>query len=223
MCHDLMNPILAASYFLEECIEEDIKLSEDPELKQLFKQSIGNSIEIIDSVRKVRALEENKIALKLKAYSLSSLLEESLNLIKPRFQEKNIFIDNQIEGEFEVYVEKALFVNSILNNVFTNALKFSPRDGVIYITANKQDGLVNLSICDNGIGIPESLLANLFDYGKMISRPGTEGESGTGFGMSLMKKFVEAFGGEIEVLSRDVESYPNDSGTDICISLKSDI
>ena len=110
-----------------------------------------------------------------------------------------------------------------MNNVFTNALKFSPRDGVIYITANKQDGLVNLSICDNGIGIPESLLANLFDYGKMISRPGTEGESGTGFGMSLMKKFVEAFGGEIEVLSRDVESYPNDSGTDICISLKSDI
>ncbi|HMV44910.1 MAG TPA: ATP-binding protein, partial [Leptospiraceae bacterium] len=71
---------------------------------------------------------------------------------------------------------------------------------------------------DTGIGMPEEVMNHLFDIGKSVSRKGTKGEQGTGYGMPLVKKFVEMFGGKIQVDSID-KSKPN-HGTEVKLFLK---
>ena len=79
---------------------------------------------------------------------------------------------------------------------------------------------VALTITDSGIGIPPDLVANLFRFDVKTTRPGTLQEKGTGFGMPVVKKFVEYYGGRIEIESRTIEEFPNDHGTSITIILR---
>ncbi|RZA10791.1 MAG: ATP-binding protein, partial [Proteobacteria bacterium] len=79
---------------------------------------------------------------------------------------------------------------------------------------------------DNGIGIPKSILPQIFHASRPTTRQGTSDESGSGFGMPLVKTFVEKFGGDISIMSRDVGEKdengqdPRDHGTIITVRLK---
>jgi signal transduction histidine kinase len=68
--------------------------------------------------------------------------------------------------------------------------------------------------------MPPVVLERLFDPLHQTSRPGTDGETGTGFGMPLVRKFMTLFGGGIEVQSRDVEAHPSDHGTEITLDFR---
>jgi signal transduction histidine kinase len=101
----------------------------------------------------------------------------------------------------------------------TNAIKFSFPGGNIDITAKRNEGMVRLSIRDYGMGMEASLVEKVFSPGKQTTRVGTEGESGTGFGMPLVKKFITAYEGNIEVFSRDINDDNENHGTEIVLML----
>jgi signal transduction histidine kinase len=79
-----------------------------------------------------------------------------------------------------------------------------------------------ITIKDSGIGMPDEIRHNVFKKDKQTSRIGTEGEKGTGFGMPLVKNYMEHFGGKIKVESKDIESFPDDHGTTFTIYFKFD-
>ncbi|MCG8639494.1 MAG: ATP-binding protein, partial [Desulfobacterales bacterium] len=101
----------------------------------------------------------------------------------------------------------------------TNAIKFSFKGSAIDIIADQNQDLVSLSIIDKGIGMPKKIENDIFNIEKSISRPGTEGEVGTGFGMPLVKKFVEAYGGTIQIISKEKSADENDHGTKAVVTL----
>lgn len=82
---------------------------------------------------------------------------------------------------------------------------------------NKQKA--EITITDNGIGIPEDILKKLFEIDSGTTRFGTHGEKGTGFGMPLVKKFVTAYGGNIEIWSKEKNETSGEHGTRITITL----
>jgi signal transduction histidine kinase len=69
--------------------------------------------------------------------------------------------------------------------------------------------------------MPPDLVAKLFDVDAQITRPGTEGDPGTGFGLRTVKSFVDLFGGTMEIASRSEDTSPTDHGTTVTIRLKS--
>lgn len=79
--------------------------------------------------------------------------------------------------------------------------------------------MVELEFRDHGMGIPAHLLGSVFDVKKRTSRSGTEGETGVGFGMPLVKKFIHLYRGSITIESRSAEEIPEDSGTSVILSL----
>jgi signal transduction histidine kinase len=126
-----------------------------------------------------------------------------------------------VPDDLTASVDKVSFVNSVLNNLITNAVKFSERNSEIVVKAAPLgDRQTSLAVIDRGVGIPEPMLTTIFDLKEITTRAGTEGEEGTGFGMPLVQKFVHAFGGTIEVRSKDAESHPDDHGTEVIIILK---
>ncbi|MDM8535393.1 hybrid sensor histidine kinase/response regulator [Desulfobacterales bacterium HSG17] len=220
LCHDLANPfnsiISLASVFNSFNTPEKME-----EMMHYLKQSADNGVQIIDLVRKMRALDEK--SLEITGCDLKTALSESMYMLKSRFSEKNISCEifiNENE-DYIIYAEKTSLINSIINNLLTNAIKFSYPDSKIFIRVQKENDKVILSIKDFGIGMPKKILNDIFDIRKSTSRTGTNGETGTGFGMPLVKKFIQAYGGEIDIISleKHVESLDN-NGTEIIITLK---
>ena len=101
----------------------------------------------------------------------------------------------------EVYADKNM-VNTVLRNLLTNSIKFTPRKGNIKVYANEHNkDHIKVSVIDNGIGIDKENIPKIFDLTSHFTTKGTDSEEGTGLGMVLCKDFVEKNHGTIWVES----------------------
>lgn len=217
LCHDLKNPI-ASGISLLELLNLNPQNSEKY-IAKLHGQLVSG-IEIIDLVRTMLAIKDGKETLELAPINLASALENSFNQLGSIIEKKQIKIVKNIQPQLTVKSEKISLVSSVLNNLITNAIKFSDHGASIEFNTTDLGEDVILSVRDHGIGMPESLSQVVFDPTKTTSRAGTDGEKGTGFGMPLVKEFVEKYGGTISVSSWEKSTHPIDHGTEVKISLK---
>lgn len=213
LCHDLKNPISAA----KSCLDY---INDDSGFKDVIDTSLTNCLRIINIVRKIRALSDKKLDLDLISFNLQAAINDSLTILKENFLQKNITVELNIDRHIEVTAEITSFINSVLNNILSNAIKFSYPDSKILLSTEKQGENVILSIRDFGVGMPKNILNDIFDITKATTRQGTDGEFGTGFGMPLVKKFMMAYNGKIEISSIEQKSDREVHGTEVKLFLK---
>lgn len=210
MCHDLRNPIGTSFSFLEILKEElEEKDEEVPYLKEI-EHGLDFSLKVIENVQSLMALNSGKLRIDLDYYNVSELVHESIKMIRHRFPEKNVTIDVDVPEDLMALTHKNYAILSVFNNLLSNAIKFSPPSGVVEIKALKDQQTIVCTVRDHGIGMPKEILENLFALDKATNRSGTSGEQGTGFGMTLVKRFMEAFEGQVYVESND---QGEDTGT----------
>ncbi|MBF0289342.1 MAG: hybrid sensor histidine kinase/response regulator [SAR324 cluster bacterium] len=217
LCHDLMNPIGLVQSFLEIMEEQPDFFSK---AKPHIEKAMGNAKSIIDLIRQIQGIEEGKIQLDLTSINLKDAITESLMLLNHKFTKKEIEPIVTVSKELHVQAERTSLVNSVFNNLLTNAVKYSFSRSKVMIGAQSSGNSVVLSIRDFGMGIPTPLLQDIFKIHKPTTRQGTNGELGTGFGMPLVKKFVTAYEASIEISSKDQSEFPDDHGTEVKLFLK---
>jgi signal transduction histidine kinase len=219
LSHDLANPIGAIKNVCELSAEEGENGNEAKEYHKMVQESVEQSIGMLNLVRQIEALETGKMRLELQEVNMRESIETSYTMLKDRFREKGIVLENNVSEDIVVRAEPYSLCNSVLNNLLSNAVKFSPRNGHITINGVRRGRWAEITVIDRGIGIPGETLGRLFDLTSATSRPGTEGEEGTGFGMPLVKSFIENYGGKIEVESREKAEEAGNHGTTIRIRL----
>ncbi len=215
LCHDLANPFASIVSVLDSIDNMD-KLDH---FKPHMLSAAHNGLEVIELVRKLRKLEDQSEVIQLEPYPLRPMLEESCNIVRPKLEEKDLAFTVDAKPGIRVNVEPASFINSVFNNLLTNAIKFSHPKSEIMISAKQENGKVEIVVKDFGIGMSEKLINGLFNVHQIHSRKGTAGEIGTGFGMPLVKKFITAYGGSIKVDSKEESESPKDHGTEIILTL----
>jgi len=216
LCHDLTNPLGAIESYSGLLMEYPDGLEE---FVNLIMESAKNANNIIDLTRNVIAAEEKNI--NTESINLKRIIKQSMSILKMKLDSKNIIMEIDIPEDLEVLAEEISLCSTIINNLITNSIKFSTPDSVIQIfTGRKDKKEIDIIIKDYGIGIPKNLLKELFDLSKNINRIGTSGEQGTGFGMPLVKKFMERYGGKINVKSRCILEFPDNHGTEVCLTFK---
>jgi signal transduction histidine kinase len=215
LCHDLANPFTNIISVLDVVGDDAAAIAE---YVPLLKSSARNGIEVVDLVRLMRAVEEKPLP--LGPVDLARVVADSLGTLTSRIREKDVRVDTDVPAGTVVLAERVSLGNSVLNNLLTNAIKFSHPGGTVELRAASVEGMVRIMVRDHGIGMPPSLLADLFDVRKTTSRPGTAGEKGTGFGMPLMRKLVTAYGGSIEVASKEQAEGVSDHGTEVTVLLE---
>jgi DNA-binding response OmpR family regulator len=218
LCHDLNNT-LSILKMAVDYVDMDVQENSLDEYKTPISIAVNNGIDVISLVREMCRLEEYRII--MSPLNLFDLFIDAEILMKKKLEDKNLSLLIDIPEEITVLGEKRSLLNSVIINLLTNAIKFSePGSSIIIKSREISHSRIKFSITDAGIGIPEDLLNNIFNISKSNSRRGTVGELGTGFGMPMVKKFIELYNGTIDIKSKDIEKYPDDHGTEITITLQ---
>ncbi len=220
--HDLANSLGRINIGMSLCERDDNPSTTTRGLKVISDAQTSMS-DITQNVRRMYAVSKGKAEVDLSLSPLNPAIDNIRKIFASEIEKKKITViyDEAKNQNLSLMVEPVSFSNQVLGNIFSNSLKFSDPGGTITISAwpvNQQ--MVTIEIKDNGIGMPEVLAQSLFDMNKRTSRQGTAGETGTGFGMHIMKSFVEMYQGQVVVESVDREVDPKKSGTSIRLILK---
>lgn len=226
LSHDLAN-LLTISFASVAALKRKLGAGDEVLLNYLNKIEFSNlrQKELVGKVRKIDANKDKLASAEIQKHSLTKLIEESLVVFEDRLESKDITIElkNSFGDEAHVYVDRVLFVNNVLNNILSNAIKFSENKATIKISILQENDAVILEIKDQGIGMPYDMLQSIFSGGVNISRPGVNGEEGTGFGMGLLKSTLDLFNCDIDVESREKSEKNSNHGTKITIKFIKDI
>lgn len=215
LCHDLVNPFSSIVSCLDIIDDAESFLTLKPRLLQIAE----NGLNLIELVRRIRSIEEKGLPPMTEDTPLTLLAERSHMLMDERLKNKNITLRVDVPDNLTVKVDPVSFINTVLNNLVSNAVKFSYPGSTVELKGSLEEGQVVIRVVDHGIGIPDDILRGIFDLGKMTTRTGTANERGTGFGMPLVQQFVAAGGGTIEICSRSEKDSPDDHGTEVIIRM----
>jgi len=200
LAHDLRSSFYSIQGLLNLLDSDDLTKDEMVTVGLHLKQSVSFTNTMLDNILHWAKSQMQGSFTKKEQIFLKEFSNTKINFIKNSASIKNIKIVNNIPTEISVFADSDQ-LDLILRNLFSNALKFTPNLGTITISAIEKDGLVEISIKDNGIGIKDDILQKIFKTESYFSSKGTEGEKGTGLGLVLCKEFVEKNGGKIWVES----------------------
>lgn len=205
IAHDLRNPYSSMIGFSELLLEDLEKLSMDEirDSLKIIRNSAKNSLNLLENLLAWSRLETGRMHFDPSKVALTDLVDEVVNVLFSLAYRKKIEINNMVESDVLLASDKNM-LNTILNNLVMNAIKFTPIGGEINIYATRmaadpESGKVffKISVADTGIGMEPDLCNQLFTQNKPVSSLGTEKEQGTGLGLLLSREMVERHGGKI--------------------------
>jgi PAS domain S-box-containing protein len=203
LAHDLKGPLsafLGATQILTEEIQT-MTLEEIKEITVSMKESATNIYGLLENLLEWSRLKRGIMDFKPETFNLKQNITASIEVLKESARKKKITISYSLPEDLTIYADSHMF-NTVIRNLVSNAIKFTPKSGEISIsTVAKKDNIVEVKICDTGIGISKELINKLFQLNEKTNRKGTEGEPSTGLGLLLCKEFIEKHGGKIWVES----------------------
>lgn len=199
LLHDVGND-LSSIFATVERLREDPQQT-DFAISKLEKR-LNNLVNLIEQLRQIKKFNNSKELLNATPLCITSLLNEANSHCFEAAQSKNIRIQFELSNErLFILGEESLFLHTILLNFLSNAIKFSHAGGTIKLRSYRKESFVFIEIEDFGVGIPPELQSQLFMVKNKVSRPGTEGEKGSGYGLTLAKRYIEMHHGELKIVS----------------------
>ena len=226
LCHDINNPlavITGTTWIAKRRINEPQTMNR---LWVRIERASESISDIIEQVRNYEAIRSGKLKPKIESVSVRQLFENAEFIFQDRAKQKGVRLsfsldDCKANETHWVRGEATALGHEVINNLISNAIKFTNPGGVITVTSQQLGPSdIQIKICDNGIGIPPNILEKIFDPNANTSRPGTNSEKGTGFGLPLAKSYIENFGGSISISSKVKTEPADESGTCFTIILK---
>lgn len=214
MIHDVANPLTNI-----KLLNAKLRSIEEPTTQRVsnnIERNIKNIELLLRQVRSLCAIREGKTILETKPIHLDPILQTLRDDLQPLMERKELQFKMSIRHEGAmIYADENLLRQVILMNLLTNSIKFSCKSELIELKTYVDENFLWIEVRDYGIGMPDDLKAKVFTTNEPTSRKGTQDEGGTGFGLPLVKEFVQKLKGEIELRSAEADSVDFKRGTEI--------
>jgi signal transduction histidine kinase len=197
IAHDLRNPLSSTLSLAELLKSESENFTDDQKIciEGMIK-ALNRMNEMVKRILDVRSLEEKQGNLNLERTNISGLYQQAFLNYKDKIDKKGL---NAVLNLNEVYaVIDKNYLLQVIENLISNAVKFSPENKNIYLNLWANEGRVYIGIKDEGPGISQEDQRKLFMKYQPLSAVPTSGESSTGIGLSIVKKFTEMMNGEVQ-------------------------
>ncbi|HPS49706.1 MAG TPA: ABC transporter substrate-binding protein [Bacteroidales bacterium] len=205
LAHDLRSPFNGFLGLTEIIVNElpDMPVEEIRQIAIRLSASARNLYALLENLLEWSRAKRGMIPFNPEPFTLRDLIIPTLDLMQESFSRKNILISVDVPIDLRVVADHNMF-DTIIRNLLTNAMKFTPARGRIFVSARAQaSDKVEIEVRDTGIGMDATLKSRLFRITEQVSRKGTDGEASTGLGLLIVMEYVVRQGGSIRVESEE--------------------
>lgn len=201
MSHEIRTPLNAILGFVNLLIEQDLSKQHRRYL-EIILNSGENLLSIINDILDFSKLRSGEFTIEPRIFSIHSDISQTLELFVASANAKDITITSFIDPTIpkELYAD-SLRIKQILSNLLSNAIKFTKKSGHIHVEATCQNNILKVSVNDNGIGIAQEEIKNIFTAFTQAGRGEIEHLDGTGLGLSICHQLSEHMGGSVHAYS----------------------
>ena len=199
--HELKTPLAASDFSIKLLKDKRIGRLSPEQMELINNLSADNQrmLRILSELLNLAQIETGKIQFKMQTLSVKKIVEDSVNAVAVAAKEKTVYIETTITPGLPVIEGDPDKIVWILNNLLTNAIKFSPPKGKILIQVVQTPTAIEFSVKDHGPGIEASLQARIFD--RFYQVPGQPNQKGSGIGLAICKEIVVAMGGTLSLIT----------------------
>ena len=199
MVHELRTPLSALMAVGHLLLRPEITEKKRLELVEVLQRETGRLAQLTTDFLDMARLESGRVRFAYKRLRLDDLLHECVGLVEPQAAEYGVNLVVDLPPDLPVVETDRDLLKQVLLNLLTNAVKYNHQGGQVRVTAAAVPGHLRVRVSDTGIGIPAASVARLFE--KYYRAPGSEGRIGTGLGLPIAKRIIQALDGKIELES----------------------
>lgn len=199
--HDLRNPVKNIALMSELMLTNTENKSYDSvKLAQMISGSANNLSSLLDNLLKWSRIQMNNIEINLEEIDIHKISIDVIRHQANNALNKKIEIYNFIQNSTFAFADQNM-ITTVLRNLLSNAIKFTEKGGKIEFYSIVKNSFIEISITDNGIGMPQEIADKIFSIDFKHSTKGTNKEEGTGLGLKICKEFIDKNKGNISVIS----------------------
>jgi PAS domain S-box-containing protein len=202
--HDLKG-VFSIILGLTECMELKAKKKSTENFEKLsgaLNTTARNAYSLLENLLYWAKVQTSQLEFQPDFISIGDDLESITEMYSPGINEKRIDFSISIQSDLVLYAD-SFMIQTVLRNLISNAMKFTPVDGKIILEIKQEEDFVQFSVADTGVGIPKEDIDNLFRIETSFSTQGTNNEPGSGLGLILCKEFIGKHNGRIWVESEE--------------------
>ena len=198
--HDLRTPLTSIKASASSLLQEDVEWNREE--RRSFAQAIEHEADrlnrLVGNLLDMSRIEEGALRPEKEEYSLTALIHDVLGGLEPVLQDRDVRTHLPPDDLLLVNLDY-LQIDQVLTNILENAVRYTPAESPIEVSARAEGGQVEIRVADRGPGIPADDLTRVFDkfYRVMHERNGAGYPVGSGLGLAVCKGLVEAHGGRI--------------------------
>lgn len=200
MAHEIRTPLTTLQNSMEAMLDGVIEMDSN-RIESCYEEVLRIN-KLVDNLKNIASIEESNLNLNRTYFNVLEELDKISNGFGPYFKNKNINFIKEFEEVGEALLDKDKF-RQIINNLLSNAYRYSEEQGEIRLILNINDKKINIDVIDKGIGISEEELPLIFERFYRSDRSRNRETGGAGIGLTITKALVEAHGGEIIVESKE--------------------
>lgn len=201
LSHELRNPLAPIRNVAELLSMPATSADQRELLHRVLKRQVAHLGRLLDELLDGVRISRGQLPIKKELVSLSQIMEGAIEMVRPLIEEKGQQLTVELTGEPVVLDGDLVRLTQVVSNLLANSAKYTPAGGQIGVTARVAGGQVRLSVSDNGIGISQQEITQLFTMFSQLESGREHAQGGLGIGLALAKGIVDLHGGSIAVTS----------------------
>ncbi len=198
--HDLKTPLTYLKGYADIARRPNLTNEQRDEYLAIIKEEAENVVVLINNLFELAKMDENQFTIHKQPVKLKEFLEKISQKFQPAFNEVNIRLQIKCAPTVRVSIDAERF-KQVISNLLDNALKHSSANTTVTVEVNQNKTGTTIIVSDEGEGIPEEDLPNIWDRLYRVEKSRSRSTGGSGLGLAIVKKIIEGHGGEISVKS----------------------
>lgn len=195
IAHELRTP-LSLILGHAEAVHDGV-LPPSPENFEIIREEAGRLEHLVDDLRTLSLADAGELSIEKQPVDMKKLLQDISSVYQHRIGQNNVALELNLPAELPSIQADANRMTQVVTNILDNAIRYTPENGKVILSANQAEGGVQISIQDSGPGIKEEDVGRIFDRFYRLDVSRNRGEGGSGLGLAIARSIVQAHGGRI--------------------------